>query len=144
MKFARIRLILAAVAMIGWLGYLGYLALGQSKPVVVSRTQLLHATHFVKADVTVDGASQPATQVTVSQSFGVNHVADGPIEIVNIADARLPGDKPLPAGSYFLPLINVGPKQFRVVSSIGADSKTRLTVYPWSPEVEHQVRDLIP
>ncbi len=144
MKVARIRLVIAAVLMLSWLGYLGYLALGHSKPIVVSRTQLLNATHFVKAEVTTDAANKPAASVQVIESFGANRVADKSIELTNIADVRLPDQKPLSAGTYFFPLVSAGPNRYRVVSPFSSDSQVKLIAYPWTPEVERQVRELVP
>lgn len=142
MKAGRIRLLVAAVLMVGWLAYLGYLALGQPKSVVVSRSQLLHATHFVKGDVVLDAANKPTALVKVSESFGSKRIAESEIEVDNLGEARQSDGKPLSAGTYFLPLVAVGPNKYRVVSVSGIDS-SRLTVYPWTAEVEKQVRELV-
>lgn len=144
MKAARARLIVAAVLIVGWLGYLGYLALGQSKPIVLSRSQLLHATHFVKADVALDAGNKPNASIKVVDSFGRNRIADETVEVVNVADVRLPDGKPLPAGTFFLPLVAIGPQKYRVVSPLGPESQAKVTAYPWSDDVERQVRELVP
>jgi hypothetical protein len=144
MKVARIRLVIAAVLMLGWLGYLGYLALWHSKPIVVSRSQLLNATHYVKAEVTTDAANKPVSPVQVIESFGGNRIADKTIELTNIADVRLPDQKPLTAGTYFFPLVSAGPGRYRVVSAFSSDSQVKLIAYPWTAEVEGQVRELVP
>jgi hypothetical protein len=141
MKAGRIRLLVATVLMAGWLGYLGYLALGQSNPVVISRSQLLHASHFVKGDVSfVD--NKPVAVIQVRDSFGANRVVDPTLEVNNLADVHLPNGKPLTAGTYFLPLAAVGPGKYRVVSPSGSDS-SKLMIYPWTGEVEKQVRELV-
>jgi hypothetical protein len=142
MKAGRIRLLVAAVLMVGWLAYLGYLALGQPKPVVISRSQLLQATHFVKGDVTLDAANKPGAAIKVNDSFGSKRVAESEIEVDNLGDAHHPDGKPLSAGTYFLPLVAVGPNKYRVVSPSGSNS-SRPTIYPWTAEVEKQVRDLV-
>jgi len=69
MKSARIRLIVASTLFVAWLGYLGYLALGHSKPIVVSRSQLMLAPVLVKADIAVDDG-KPIALVHIRESFG--------------------------------------------------------------------------
>ncbi len=51
MKAAQVRLIVAALPLAAWFGFLGYLALGHTKAVVVSRSQLLLATQIIKPKV---------------------------------------------------------------------------------------------
>ena len=144
MKAARLRLLVATLLMSAWLGYLGYLALGHAKPVVVSRSQLLYASYFVKADLTFDAGNKPVATIQIRETFGPNRVLAENIDVVNLGEVRLPNNKSLSAGTYFLPLGPAGPKQFRVVSALGNDAQTKLVVYPWTPEVERQVRELVP
>jgi hypothetical protein len=155
MKAARFRLIVAATLFMGWMGYLGYLALGHSKPVIISRSQMLVATYLVKGDVAVDESGKPIDLVHVRDSFGKSSIKTETIKITNLENARLPGGKPITAsGTYLLPLEMVGQgllpdsvdARFRVV---GAPSGQRneyqsalLLVYPWNAEVERQVREL--
>lgn len=144
MKAVRVRLVVAGVLMAGWIGYLGFLALGHSKPIVVSRSQLLHASHYVKADVIVDADNKPVATVAVQDSFGASRVVEKSIEIVNLVEVRLPNGKPLAGGSYFLPLNVLGPGQYRVASAVGIDAHSKCTAYPWTNEVERQVREFVP
>lgn len=144
MKAVRVRLIVAGILMAGWLGYLGFLALGHSKPIVVSRSQMLYATHFVKADVSLDAEGKPVATVDIQDSFGADRIADRTIEIDNIAHVRLPNSKPLSRGSYFLPLNRQGPGHYRVSSAVGIEAQSRCTAYPWTLEVEKQVREFVP
>lgn len=148
MKATRIRLILATAAFAGWLGFLGYLALGQSKPIVLSRSQLLVATHVVKVEVALEGDGKPPRKVIVKESFGKQPIAEAEITIDNIKEARLPGGKPLAmGGTYLLPLERIGLTNYRLVGSPSGQSQEpagRLfTVYPWNPEVERQLRGWI-
>jgi hypothetical protein len=158
MKFARFRLILAAVLFVGWLGWLGYLALGHAKAVVVSRSQLLVATSAVKVEIAIKSAGVDATQngrtsvpyVEVTESFGPQPVPLGHIIVDNIRDVRLPGGKlliDLPIGSegaYVLLLEQTGPKNYMVAGASGgpgSSSGQHYLIYPWSSEVERQVRE---
>ena len=50
MKPGRLRLLLTLGLFVAWLGWLGYLAATKTNPVVVSRSQVMAATHFVLAD----------------------------------------------------------------------------------------------
>jgi hypothetical protein len=143
MKAARIRLIVAALLLAGWLGFLGYLALGHAKAVVVSRSQLLVASHIVKAEV--DPHSKEPRDVKVLESFGNQHLPAGPIVVENIGEARLPGGKePAGAGVFLLLLERTALHQFRVVGAAGssvAEPSRLFLIYPWSDEVERQVRE---
>jgi hypothetical protein len=143
MKAGRVGLIVAAGLMFGWLVYLGYLALWLPKPVVISRSQLLQASHFVKGEVSIDAAGKPVATIQVRDSFGAKRIADAEIEVDNLEKAHCPDDKQLTTGTYFLPLLAIGPNKYRVVSPAGSESLSKLTIYPWNAEVEKQVRELI-
>jgi hypothetical protein len=148
MKAARIRLIVTATAFVGWLGFLGYLALGQTKPIVLSHSQLLVATHVVQAEVALDDDGKPSRRVIVKESYGKQQIAETEITIDNIKEARLPGGKPIAAtGSYLLPLERIGLTKYRLVGSPSGQSQELMgrlfTVYPWNAEVERQLRDWI-
>jgi hypothetical protein len=148
MKAARIRLVVAAVLFVGWLGYLGFLALGHAQPPLLSHSQMLVATHFVKADVALDSAGKPERVVQVRESFGNRPVQDEKIAVDNLAEARVPGGKPKPltaAGTYLLLLRQTGPGRFEVVAATSGQRVDSLSqqywVYPWSEEIERQLRD---
>lgn len=152
MRAARIRLIVAVTVFAGWLGYLGFLALGQAKPIVVSRSQLLAATYIVKADPIHEGPKAIGS-VRVRESFGSQPVHEEKIWIDNLAFARLPGGKRLlemesGTGTYLLMLERTGAGQYKVVAAPGAASSDiqsqPLWVYPWNAEVERQIGELLP
>jgi len=154
MKFARMRLALAAILFVGWLVYLGYLALGHTKPVVVSHAQLMVASFLVKAEVALDESGKPKPEVRILESLGRNKLTTETIKVDNLADARLPGGKPLAgAGTYLLLLEPVNPGlpeladvRFRIVGAqtgSGNDTRSRLLIYPWTPDVERQMRELV-
>ena len=147
MKVARIRLIVAAVAFIGWLLYLGYLALGHATPVIVSRSQVLIATHFIKAELSVDDSGKLVPRAQVRDSFGSNRSDQETITIDNIADARLPGGKTIRSpGTFLLPLQLAGIEgHYKVAPSAtghgGETSPRQYWIYPWNGDVERQIRD---
>jgi len=145
MTGARVRLIVAAALFVGWLGYLAYLALGQKPPVVVSRSQMLMASHIVKADLTFDEAGKPQPNVRVLESLGTQLVPAEPLLVDNLPEALLPGNKPpRSAGTYLLLLESPIPGRFRVASASNGqntDPTSRpAVIYPWSAEVERQAR----
>ena len=151
MRAARIRLIVVAAVFAGWLGYLGYLALGQAKPIVVSRSQLLSATFVIKADVGINETVKGIGHVTVRESFGNQRIPEETILIENIGQARLPGGKTVYAsgtGMYLLMLERTGAGKYRLVSAPGAASSDiqspLLLVYPWNADVERQIGELLP
>jgi hypothetical protein len=151
MSGARVRLAVAAFLFCGWMGYLGYLALGRPKPVVVSRSQALLATCYVKAEIALDDAGKPNPRARVLDSFGAQPTDLKEINVQNLKDAKLPGGKPFSqAGTYLLPLRRLGAldgaERFELVSAQsgqGYETSTRLPIaYPWSAEAERQAREL--
>lgn len=148
MTAARLRLLIAAGLFCGWLGYLGYLALGHTRPPVLSHAQMLVATHFVKAEVALDNAGKPEPVVQVRESFGPQRVQDEKIAIDNLADARLAGGQPKPigaGGAYLLLLRAKGLGHYEVVPAPSGQrtdpGALRLWVYPWNPEIERQLKE---
>jgi hypothetical protein len=146
MKVARLRLIVATLAFVGWLGYLAYLALGHSKPVIVSHSQVMAAHYAVKAEIAIGEPGSPKAEVKVLESFGDNPIKAETINVDNLSDARLPGGKPIGnPGAYLLLLDRTHVSQFNVVRSpVGREPQGRLfVVYPWSADVERQIHELL-
>ena len=140
MRAARIRLIVASLALAGWLGFLGYLALGHPKPVVVSHSQLLAASNVVKAEL--GPVTQGPAKVRVIESFAGQPTPDGAMVVTNLDQVRLPSGKPLTeAGTYLLPLERTGFEKFKVVGGSLSGEARVLLVYPWNADIERQVRD---
>jgi len=104
MTGAKVRLAVAGLLFFGWLVYLGYLVLTKTNPVVVSRSQVMAATHFVLADVTVDPSTgHPNRTVTVVRDLRpVGTPITGTITVMNIKDARIAGAGDFTAGGPFL------------------------------------------
>jgi hypothetical protein len=156
MKAARLRLFAAAFLFVGWLSYLAFLALGHSKPIVVSRSQLAVAKYVVKADVKIDAGGKPEATVQVRESFGNNRIKVDTVDVTNLSLARLPGGKPITsAGTYLLPLtadvdlpgLNGAFLPLKVVPTPNrhdSDLKPLYLIYPWNAEVERQMNELVP
>jgi hypothetical protein len=103
MTGAKIRLAIAAVLFVGWLCWLAYLVVTKNDPVVVSRSQMMAATHFVVANVAVDAQGRPETKVAVVRDLHpVGAPLAGTITVANIKDARIGGASDFTAGGPFL------------------------------------------
>ena len=126
MTAARARLVMAAVLFVGWLGWLGYLAATKTNPVVVSRSQMMAATRFVVAEVTINPQGFPNRTVTIVEDL---RPTDAPlprtITVENIEKGRVAGAKEFREGTrYLLPL------------SVSSSGSYALTVQPRSPGQE--------
>jgi len=152
MNRAKLRLAIAILLFVGWLGFLAYLALLKANPVVVSRWQMMAATHAIVAQITLDSDGRPKEIAHVEQVFPEKS-QDGPaigqdLELSGLPKAHLPSGKPFAAGErrYLIPLTKEAGNQFHVVAlppSPGYDFSSRLLIYPWTPDVERQVRELL-
>ncbi len=157
MRIARVQLIVAAILFVGWLGYLAYLALGHSQPVVVSRTQLMNATSFptlpdisgswVVAEVDVDESGKPRRTIRIKQIVSGDPIAEESVIVSNLPEARIPPNKPVSSkGLYLLPLFKK--KEFLrywIASTRWGDEAGRgPLIYRWTPEIEAQLKQLVP
>ena len=152
MNRAKLRLTIAVLLFAGWLGFLAYLALLRANPVIVSRWQMMAATHAVVARVSLDADGRPKETAHVEQVFPEG-AKDGPavgqdLELPGLTKAHLPSGKSFPAGdgSYLIPLTKEPGNQFHVVAlppSPGYDFSSRHLIYPWTPDVERQARELL-
>src|SRR5262249_12994236 len=96
MKWARLRLAIAAILLFGWLGYLGFLVVFERDPVVVSRSQAMASTQFVLAKVTVDpetGLPNKSVEVVDDLRPLGQSLKEKTITVWNIKDARVAGTK---------------------------------------------------
>jgi hypothetical protein len=154
MTGAKIRLAVAGLLFFGWLVYLGYLVLTKTNPVIVSRSQVMAATHFVLADVTVDPATgHPNRAVTVVRDLRpVGAPLAGTIIVMNIKDARIGGVNDFSAGGPFLlPLTPLASQKdtYELTPpprSPGTDSlsRPRPWAYRWdAPGVQRQFDELV-
>ena len=147
----KFRLAVAVVLFLGWIGWLAYLAFVKPPPVVVSRSQLMVAGLAGVARIELDPEGRPETAL-VEQVLGPG-AAQGPAVGATLhpfghGSVRLPGGKTTfqPGTLYLIPLTKAGDNQFRVVASPrspGYDVQSPPVIYPWNPEVERQVKELL-
>jgi hypothetical protein len=146
------RLVVPLAFLIGWLCWLGYLAATKTDPVVVSRSQVMAANHFVLADVTRTPDGQPNKQVTVVQDLRpVDQAipAGATITVQNIKDARIAGGKDAfhDPGPYLLPLTTVSDGVYLLTpppKAPGASQVLRPWAYIWdAPGVQEQFDALV-
>ncbi len=146
MTFARLRFAVALLAFVAWLSWLA-VAVAQKGNPVLSRAQLLNATHLVYAEVSVgdDGLPKPtATVVEVARGDGVS----GNITVLNLPKALPSGAKSFPGpGLYLLPLGGDG-KTFRVVGlprspGYEAADPVRPVIYPATDATRVQLQRLL-
>jgi hypothetical protein len=117
MSVARIRLIVAAVLFFGWLSWLGYLAFAKTTPVIVSRSQVMAASRYVVAEVSLDATGALNKNITVIEDLRpVGAPLAGTIEVRNLEQAEVTGGDTRfrDRGHYLLMLSPVS----------GADNKT--------------------
>ena len=109
MKARALWLIATSVLFLAWLGWLGYLAWTTSRPIVLSRPQLLVSTVDVIAEVQ-EKDGKPADQAKVLE---VHWPPNGPeqklvgqtIHVVNLPESEF---KWIGPGQYILPLVKDG------------------------------------
>lgn len=151
MSGAKFRLILAAICFCGWLGWLAYLSLNYSRTIIVSRSQMMFATQAARAKITVENGIP--NRIELLDLLGKNPSADTqPIaEKIDPADLKLvllPFQKPLTeSGVYLVPVRRTAGRLVMVAppSSLERDGETgRFLIYPDTPSVEEQIRNLLP
>jgi hypothetical protein len=152
MKPARIRLVIAALLFFGWLGWLGYLAWFKTNPVVVSHSQVMAATNFVVAEVTIDpDTGEPRREVRIAEDLRpAGDRLAGDVKVANLKDARIAGGGGFQANTkYLLPLTRRG-NDFELTPpprAPGSDApvRGRPWAYRWDdPEVRKQFEALVP
>ena len=152
MTAARARFAIAAILFAGWIGWLAYLAFTKTEPVVVSRSQVMDATHFVLADIRVDGETGEAIRdVTIVEDLRpVGLPLTGTIRVVNLRDARVGGRARnfSRRGPYLLPLTRHADGSFELTPpprSPGNDAAARPWAYYWEDDgVARQFDHLVP
>ena len=146
MTFARLRFALALLAFAAWLGWLAFAVAEKGDP-VLSRAQLLNATHLVYAEVAVGDDGLPKATATVVEVARGDKLT-GEITVLNLAKALPAGAKSFPGpGLYLLPLGGDG-KTFRVVGlprSPGYEpaDPVRPVIYPATEATRRQLDRLL-
>lgn len=152
MTFARLKLILAAAALIAWLAWLALAVANKGTVQIVSPAQLAAATHLVVATVKANDTGEVLTKVTVTRIL--RGPADDPIageidiERLDKAVTPLPvnDSRRIAAGEYVIPLMKT-PIGYRIAGlprSPGFEGHTpdQPLVYPWTDDVKAQLRKL--
>ena len=146
MIVARARFAVALIAFLAWLGWLAVAVAKKGDP-VLSRAQLLNATHLVYAEVTVGDDGLPRATATVVEVVRGTALA-GEIGVLNLPAALPAGAKSFPGpGVYLLPLGGDG-KTYRVVGlprSPGYDAAdpVRPVIYPATDATRVQLDRLL-
>jgi hypothetical protein len=159
MRKSKVFLAVSGLAFFGWLGWLFYLAIVvKPNPVVVSRSQMIAATHFVVANVTVDPTTKwPAPTVQVVQDLRPKGTPlAGPIRVTNLKEGRMPGQAFPPDWKpdepYLMALTRVSGDVYELTGQPPAPGEVRDRreaakpwVYPWNlAEVRRQFDRLVP
>ena len=146
MTAARLRFAVALLLFLGWLGWLA-LAVAKKGDPVLSRAQLLSATHLVYAEVTLGEDGMPAPTARVVEALrgaGLGLT----VEVANLPSALPAGAKTFPGpGTYLLPLVGDG-KGYRVAGlprSPGYEpaEPSRPVIYAATEATRAQVRKLL-
>lgn len=151
MSGAKFRLILAAICFCSWLGWLAYLSLNYSRTVIVSRSQMMFATHAARARITVENGTP--NKIELLELIRKNPAQDTKagaekIDATDLSLVLLPFQKPLTeSGVYLVPVKRAADRYLMVAppSSLERDGETgRFLIYPDTPLVEEQIRNLLP
>ena len=141
MKRSPIALIVTSLLFALWIVWLGTEALRHSKPVVVSRAQLLTAQYDVVADVSAGTENRPDPSVRVQAVLAGGEGGPAPSQTINVRNL---GDTQGFAGNgtYVLPLVKRGTDYW--VADLPYDpgfprGRSILPrIYPWTQEVQKQ------
>jgi len=152
MKWAPLRLVLAAMLFAAWIGWLVYLVVamkralppGATRPVVLSRPQFLVSSLDVIAQV--DGIDSDPEEVTVREVHWPKGKETEELIGKKIRVSRLPEcrDDWVGRGEYILALAPLGEKGYQVVSlprSPGFPSG-RPWIYPSTPQTLRQLQEI--
>lgn len=157
MTGSKLRALLAGLLFFAWLGWLTFLAFNKTKPAVLSRSQLMVASHFVLAEITIDSEThKPLPMVKIVEDLRpVNgKPLTGEMQIMNLHEARLAGANEFSqGGKYLLPLTRVGDTRAFLAAPPATPrddwpfppTPARPWVYWWdAPGLAEQFRKLIP
>ncbi len=142
MRFAKVRLVLALVALASWVGFLAWQALAFGRFPVVSHAQLLVSTLDVIADVSADDQGRPAKVIHVVEVHwppGRKDLAGQDVTVTNLPAAH-GWQGP---GRYILPLTAGEGVSYRVAvlpRSPGFDQFPPVAlIYPDTPLTRQQL-----
>ncbi len=150
MTFARVRLVLAAVAFVAWLSWLAVTVWNKGTVQLVSTAQLTAATHLVVATVTANDAGDAQPMVTITKVLRApdGDPVAGSIKVDKLDTAVTPlpvnDSRRISAGEYLLPLVKT-PAGFQIAGlprspGVEAVDLDQPIVYPWTEDVKIQLR----
>lgn len=145
MKKSPIALAIAALIFVGWMIFLGTLAIRKSKPVVVSRSQLLVSQYEVEVDLqSAPAGREPAKVKVVSVLYSASDSPpSGEITVTNLGQTQ----GFVGPGAYMLPLVKHGDR-YEVASYPPdpgypvAHEPPKPRIYPLTEEVRQQHRQI--
>ncbi|MGL4423503.1 MAG: hypothetical protein ACRCZF_22795, partial [Gemmataceae bacterium] len=148
--FRRLRLVVALILFGSWLAYLGYAVANKGKVQIVSRAQLTAATVLVIGQVATSPDGTPTTKLTIDKVLQ-GTLAESSIEVMNLPAAATPiaiGESRTPAaGLYCVPLVKLASGRWMIAGlprspGVEAVMPVRPTIYPWTDDVQQQLRTL--
>jgi hypothetical protein len=143
MRLAKVRLVLAVLALFAWVGYVAFQALAYGRFPVVSHAQLLVSTLDVVADVTANAQGRPEPKVHVVEVHwpaGRKDLAGQDIVVGNLTDPAVEGFHG--SGRYILPLIAGKGGMYQVAGlprSPGFERPPVFFIYPDTPLTRKQL-----
>ena len=145
MTGARIRFALALTLFLAWLGWLAVAYFEKGKHPVLSRSQLLAATHLVVADIApgADGLPQTLTAVETIKGEPVT----GTVDVRNLPSALTPGAEAFAGpGRYLVPLVSDG-RVYRIADPAPSpgypqQAAARPRIYTWDEATRKQLAAL--
>jgi hypothetical protein len=143
MKKSPIVLAVAALLFIGWMIFLGTQALRKSKPVVVSRAQLLASQYEVEVDLPAPPTDGEKVKVLTVAYQSDSSPPGGEITVTNLGHTQGYAGP----GAYLLPLVRHGDKY--EIAGYPADpgypallEAPKPRIYPLTEEVRRQHRQI--
>ena len=146
MRFAKVRLVVALLALFAWVGYIAYQALAYGRFPAVSHAQLLIATTVVSADVRADDEGKPVPTVHVVEELRPEGRADLVGQDLTVANLGATTGFRGP-GRYVVPLIGGEHGGYRVAGqprSPGSHNDAKLFIYPDTPLTRQQLAAVPP
>jgi hypothetical protein len=152
MTFARVKLVVAALAFAAWLAWLAVAVANKGTVQIVSPGQLTDATHLAVVAVTANDSGDVRTTASIVRVLRApaHDPISGEIDIDRLDKAVTPlpvnGSRRVAAGEHFVPLVKT-PFGFRIAGlprSPGFEGATLEfpVVYPWTDDVKAQLRTL--
>jgi hypothetical protein len=147
MRFAKVRLILAVLALFVWVGYIAYQAIAFGRFPVVSRSQLLVAKLVVAAEVNASSDGKPETTVVVNDVLRPASKKDLIGQKIMIPDLNDPAMKGFQreTKTYILPLVGGEGGRYSIAplpTSPNFESAD-LLIYPDEPLVRKQLTEIL-